>query len=310
MIQLEFKVTIRKKIKQESLKVCFQDCYVKESGIHHKNVKLLENVKYILLWTTQDIDPFRSFEEGQRVFIKNNCSDINCYVTNDKNFFSGNISRFDVVAFHGRHMLSSQLPTKRSPNQKYIFFNMESSDNFPVCEPEFDSFFNWSSTYKLDSDIPYPYFIIKNKLGEVVGPQTNMRWPHKFPEVDDVLAAKLTNKSTTAAWFASNCYSRSGRDSLVQRLNRALRRFGLAVDVYGSCGMLQCPRYISDSCNFMLERDYFFYMALENSLVEDYVTEKVLRALQHDIVPIVYGGANYSRYGFFLANFQRSTLFI
>jgi len=35
---------------------------------------------------------------------------------------------------------------------------------------------------------------------------------------------------------------------------------------------------------------------MENSLCPDYVTEKFYRALIHGIVPIVYGGADYSQY--------------
>ncbi|KAJ8728733.1 hypothetical protein PYW07_006429 [Mythimna separata] len=35
---------------------------------------------------------------------------------------------------------------------------------------------------------------------------------------------------------------------------------------------------------------------MENSFDEDYVTEKLLTALQHNMVPIVYGGADYTRF--------------
>ncbi|XP_026326219.1 alpha-(1,3)-fucosyltransferase C-like isoform X2 [Hyposmocoma kahamanoa] len=37
-------------------------------------------------------------------------------------------------------------------------------------------------------------------------------------------------------------------------------------------------------------------MAYENSIIEDYVTEKVLYGYENFAVPIVYGGANYSRF--------------
>jgi len=41
---------------------------------------------------------------------------------------------------------------------------------------------------------------------------------------------------------------------------------------------------------------YKFYLAFENSLCPDYVTEKFYRALDKEVVPIVYGGADYSDY--------------
>ena len=47
----------------------------------------------------------------------------------------------------------------------------------------------------------------------------------------------------------------------------------------------------------MLERDYKFYLAFENSLCRDYVTEKFFNALLFSTVPIVYGGADYEAIG-------------
>lgn len=53
-----------------------------------------------------------------------------------------------------------------------------------------------------------------------------------------------------------------------------------------------CPRH-STYCKTMLNSTYRFYAAFENSLCEDYVTEKFFEQLQNNIVPVVYGGANY-----------------
>ena len=47
----------------------------------------------------------------------------------------------------------------------------------------------------------------------------------------------------------------------------------------------------------MLERDYKFYLAFENSKCLDYVTEKFYNALLFSIVPVVYGGADYNAIG-------------
>ena len=43
----------------------------------------------------------------------------------------------------------------------------------------------------------------------------------------------------------------------------------------------------------MIERDYKFYLAFENSLCRDYVTEKFYNPLLYSTVPIVYSGADY-----------------
>ena len=42
--------------------------------------------------------------------------------------------------------------------------------------------------------------------------------------------------------------------------------------------------------------NYKFYLAAENSLCPDYVTEKFYRGFLNDVVPVVYGGADYSHY--------------
>lgn len=44
----------------------------------------------------------------------------------------------------------------------------------------------------------------------------------------------------------------------------------------------------------MLEKSYKFYLSFENSLCRDYVTEKFYQPLLYNMIPIVYGSANYS----------------
>jgi hypothetical protein len=48
-------------------------------------------------------------------------------------------------------------------------------------------------------------------------------------------------------------------------------------------------------CDTLLQ-NYKFYLAAENSLCPDYVTEKFYRALMNNAVPIVFGGADYAQY--------------
>ncbi|KAJ8720916.1 hypothetical protein PYW08_006381 [Mythimna loreyi] len=268
--------------------------------VYRKPDSLPKDFKYILLWTGKDYAPFYYFGNGQRRFLENNCSVTKCYVTSDRSFFGGDLTMFDAIAFNGRTMNRYPAPSSRSPHQKYIFFNMESADNYPVCDARFDGFFNWTATYRLNSDIPFTYLLIRDKKGRIVGPKRKMRWKRDImrtnkDDFDDRL--RVQNKTKAAAWFVSNCKTKSGRRGFAQALANALIPYGFTIDVYGKCGTLKCPRDDSTlNCGYLLKNDYYFYLSMENSFDEDYVTEKLWTALHNDVIPIVYGGADYSRF--------------
>jgi len=68
------------------------------------------------------------------------------------------------------------------------------------------------------------------------------------------------------------------------------------VDIYGRCGNYTCARHrtrVSFGCHETQEQIYKFYLAFENSLCEEYVTEKFYNALKSNMIPIVYGSADY-----------------
>lgn len=260
-------------------------------------------IKYILQWTSPTNVPFVYMGQGRQGFIDRNCTFTNCFVTSNR-LYLGDYTKFDVVAFAGpevRFMIKQgfydRLPKKRSPHQKYAFASIESADNYPVCSDSFDGFFNWTWTYKLDSEAKWGYIAIRDSKNNLIGPKKEMNWIklEDMKLVSDGLKEKLRSKTKAAAWFVSNCYSRSERELFVSRLKIQLMKYDLKVDVYGECGPMKCPRNKEDECNKIIEKDYYFYLSFENSFAEDYVTEKLLHPLKNYAVPIVYGGANYTR---------------
>ena len=66
------------------------------------------------------------------------------------------------------------------------------------------------------------------------------------------------------------------------------------VDVYGKCGKLKCDRANETDCYVMMEQNYKFYLSFENSICEDYVTEKFFNILKYNVIPVTYNGANIS----------------
>ena len=67
------------------------------------------------------------------------------------------------------------------------------------------------------------------------------------------------------------------------------------MDIYGQCSGVECPRKLQESCFASHGFQYYFYLAFENSNCQDYITEKLWRILDSNIVPVVMGGGNYTR---------------
>lgn len=89
--------------------------------------------------------------------------------------------------------------------------------------------------------------------------------------------------------MVSHCSTVGGREALVDSLKKRL-----PIDIYGDCGPLKCDKTREEGCYEKLGNEYMFYLSFENSVCRDYVTEKFSNALKYNLVPIVYGGGNYS----------------
>ncbi|XP_034828895.1 alpha-(1,3)-fucosyltransferase C-like [Maniola hyperantus] len=257
----------------------------------HKN-----EYKFILVWPNST--KFKLLEKGDETFINNNCAYKNCFATDDVHLLSS-VKEFDAVVFNAldiKILQKNELLKERSLKQKYIFAAYESAAYTPMCFEYFDGFFNLTWTYKLDSDIVATNINIYDLQGNRVGPSVNMKWVKKMLPINEDLKSKLSNKFKAAAWVVKTL---NQREELVKKLRVQLVRFGLTVDIYGRCGTHECPgkktirQWI---CNKLIENNYYFYLAFENSLASDYVTEELLRALNHYAVPIVLCGADYSRF--------------
>lgn len=251
---------------------------------------------YVLEWTSVMAPPFTHLEKGLRAFEVRQCAFQNCFLTSDHSYFS-DVLDYDVFLFNAAHMNNDLiLPSSRSPSQVYIMVDEEPAGYYSLST-RFDDFINFTWTYKLDSDILFPYIKVENQFGEVIGPKIDMHWMkiEEMNETSDFVKNKLRNKKIAAAVFVSNCFSQQ-RLNFIDDLKKNLAKYGHRVDVYGTCGDHRCPKGESkDECYAKIESDYYFYLSFENSFGVDYVSEKLLNALEHYAVPVVLGGANYSR---------------
>lgn len=233
-----------------------------------KNKILIYSKYYSIGWT----DLFT----GEPLFKNNRC----IYTTNHND-----LDTSQTVLIHLRDIRNfNDLPKEKFFNQKWILYNIESPMGnrrwddislFRSIAPHFDL----TMTYRLDSDIPIPYgSIAKNSNDSIVEIEIDYK-----------------QKTKQIAWFVSNCESFSKREEIVAKIGQYI-----PIDIYGKCGTLNCPTggdhfYKNQACYEMLSRDYKFYLSFENSLCIDYVTEKLFNILDYDVIPIVYGGAYYTR---------------
>lgn len=205
-----------------------------------------------------------------------------CRYTSDRAQFN----RSNAVLFRGRRLMDESLPGHRLPHQKWIFFEYEPP--FKVWTradlTPFKRIFNLTSTYSYDSNIP-----MNLRRNVTIG-------PNKLYHLKQTNVTYHQNKSRLIAWFVSVCKTQSQREEYVNELQRHI-----PVDIYGQCGPLKCGasrnQLNRSYCDYELlsaPGSYKFYLSFENSLCDDYVTEKLWRLLKQDVLQIVMGGVDYS----------------
>lgn len=257
---------------------------------------------YILLWPSANRAPFNILEMGKDAFFNRQCPYQNCFLTNETEHFV-NITSFDVIVFNAQNIQGQPkskltLPNQRSSKQLYVFFSIEPAEVYPLTT-DFDGYFNLTWTYRFDSNATMTYLGLKTKYSDQsIGPKKDMHWRdiNKLKPLKKQIKKKLRRKKTAAAWFVSNCIApKNNRRLFADSLKLELANYGHEIDIYGECGRFECVKYVDD-CDSLIQSDYYFYLAFENSFCEDYVSEKVLHGLQNFAIPVVYGGAKYERY--------------
>ncbi|XP_066953053.1 alpha-(1,3)-fucosyltransferase C-like [Macrobrachium rosenbergii] len=229
-------------------------------------------LKKILFWNDVFGNKSFYFGFGREPFVKAKCPVSSCFTTANRSLFSP--EEVDAVIWHVRSEDKS-LPPVRSPHTRYVFWSLESPPHMFTDLKLFDNIFNWTFTYRLDSDFPNPYITVYRR---------------RTPKSMLLSRNYASGKKSLAAWFVSNCITDSGRETLVKTLQRWIK-----IDVYGFCGPFKCRRVEGETnCYEMLERNYKFYLSFENSLCQDYATEKVFSIIRYNVVPVVYGLGNYT----------------
>ncbi|XP_053552044.1 alpha-(1,3)-fucosyltransferase 7 [Bombina bombina] len=224
----------------------------------HGSVKLKPqtNPLTVLIWHWPFDRPLELYD--------NICSDIyginNCHLTANRSRYND----ADVVVFHHRELdrKSNDLPSGiRLPGQKWVWATLESPSNIKKLW-KWNNIFNWTLSYRNDSDIFAPY-------GMMVS-HTPLSTYFNGPI-----------KTGLVTWVISNYHHSQERASFFKNVSSYLK-----VDVYGRAAKKPlCP-----SCLLPTVSRYYFYLALENSIHRDYITEKLWKnSFIAGAVPIVLG---------------------
>ncbi|XP_072309621.1 alpha-(1,3)-fucosyltransferase 7 [Eucyclogobius newberryi] len=184
-----------------------------------------------------------------------------CKVVDQRSEFSN----ADIVVFHQRELAfkKQQLPLNlvRPPGQRWAWMSLEAPQHNGDVRP-FANLFNLTMSYRRDADITLPY-------GEVQ-PQDG--------EMEDF----SMNKSNLVCWVVSNFDSRHRRSKVYRQLSAFVQ-----ITRYGS----NYARLPAANLLPTISRCYF-YLAFENSISKDYITEKLWRnAYLGRAVPVVLGPA-------------------
>ncbi|XP_046610661.1 alpha-(1,3)-fucosyltransferase C-like isoform X2 [Neodiprion virginianus] len=222
-----------------------------------KPPEVMKKKKTVLYWTKMfSSKNFRLSVHDENPDVFANCPVCSCMGTSDRNYQP--VEEFDALLFHGPELNARDLPKTRR-----------------------------------DGDIMRPHAIFRKiSTNEFIPPDIPAQWLDvSGGNVSESTRLLFKKKSKMAAWFVSHCSTNSKRENIVKKLQKYVK-----VDVYGTCGTLECPKAKGAECYEQLEQGYFFYLSFENSLCRDYVTEKVYRILDYDVIPVVYGATDYETF--------------
>lgn len=165
----------------------------------------------------------------------------------------------------------------RPPGQRWVWMNFESPSHTPGLRGLAKDLFNWTLSYRTDSDIFVPYGFL---------------YPRSHPADQPLgLGPTMARKRGLVAWVVSHWNERQARVRYYHQLSRHV-----SVDVFGRAGPGQPVPAIG---LLHTVARYKFYLAFENSQHVDYITEKLWRnAFLAGAVPVVLGPdrANYERF--------------
>ncbi|XP_078701829.1 alpha-(1,3)-fucosyltransferase 7-like [Branchiostoma floridae x Branchiostoma belcheri] len=207
-----------------------------------------------------------------------------CVFTKDQR----QVANADAVLFRGIHGFPlvynrTYFPTVRHGHQYWIYMPYECPHlTRDVDLASYGGVFNWTFTYRNDSDILATWGHVTQIYQELAEnpPDPNRDYSK--------------GKTKLVLWYVSNCYKHLSRFPYAAELRKHIQ-----VDIFGGCGNSSHCEKKDKQCVIEHTRQYKFYLAFENFKCVEYITEKFWdNSLRNDIVPVVLGApkGDYERF--------------
>ena len=161
-----------------------------------------------------------------------------------------------------------------------MVMSMEGEEIYPILKTA-----SPRATTRFSSEIPMPYFNWPWTRYLDAPPRRSDRW--SFTDIQRA-EAPFDVVAKASVFVARNCNSRSHRESLVNKLIAA----GVPVDSPSTClNNVKVSQGLRRN-KTMLMRKYAVYLAFENQIVDDYITEKLWDTFRAGVIPVYYGAPN------------------
>ena len=174
-------------------------------------------LKTILMWNLAYGTKEYDIGFGQEPFYNYKCPETRCYSTSNRSYLE-NVENFDAILFHQRSFEFSDLPQKRKPHQRYIHWMQESAQYLYMDIHQLNGIFNWTMTYRQDSDFFLPYGRF-HKIKEHPEGEELEKYIKEFGWKNRHLAKGPSEGNRTklhAAWFVSHCATVARREKYVK----------------------------------------------------------------------------------------------
>eukprot|EP00039_Didymoeca_costata_P008193 m.108948 g.108948 ORF g.108948 m.108948 type:complete len:552 (+) comp13986_c1_seq1:117-1772(+) len=173
---------------------------------------------------------------------------------------------------------SSPVRSATMDGQVYpVTYSMESSKYYGRLEMKKSKLNTIYATVDMKSQVPVPYFT----------------WSGFLQAVN--VHADMTKQKPIGMFMARNCHSTSGREKIVKALIKHKMAHSVSGCLHNYDVKSTLPRS-SNSFKVDIMSQYMFYYAFENSIQDDYFTEKLWGPLIAGTIPVVYSASNVKEY--------------